>query len=66
MVQLKDSGNAKPENTASVSFWSFYLVTGIHFGHHPFFQKVKGKHLQHVQLVCHLSFDRSVASDNML
>lgn len=43
-----------------------YLVIGVHLGHHPFFQKVKGQDLQDIQLMGHLSFDWAVPSDHML
>lgn len=43
-----------------------YLVIGIHFGHHSFFQKIKGQHLQHIQLVRHLCFDWPISSYNVL
>ena len=43
-----------------------YLVIGVHLGHHPFFQKVKGQDLQDIQLMGHLGFDWAVPSDHML
>lgn len=43
-----------------------YLVIRIHFSHHSFFQKVEGQYLQHVKLMRHLCFDRSISSNNML
>lgn len=43
-----------------------HLVIGIHFGHHSLFQKVEGQYLEHIQLMCHFSFDWSISSDNML
>lgn len=44
----------------------FHLVVRIHFGHHSFFQKVKGQHLQHVKLVSHFGFDWTIPSDDVL
>ena len=43
-----------------------YLVVGVHLGHHPLFQKVKGQDLQDIQLMGHLGFDWAVPSDHML
>lgn len=45
---------------------SLSLVIGVHLGHHPFFQKVKGQNLQDIQLMGHLSFDWAVPSDHMI
>lgn len=45
---------------------NFHLVIRIHFGHHSFFQKVKGQHLQHVKLVRHFCFDWSISSNDVL
>lgn len=43
-----------------------HLILGVHLGHHPVFQKVKGQHLEHIQLVCHLVVDGPLCSDDML
>lgn len=43
-----------------------YLVVGVHLGHHPLFQKVKGQDLQDIQLMGHLGFDGAVPSYHML
>lgn len=45
---------------------STHLVLRVHLGHHPVFQKVKGQHLQHVQLVCHFIVDGPLSSDDVL
>ena len=45
---------------------STHLVLWVHLGHHPIFQKVKGQHLQHIQLVCHFIVDGPLSSDDML
>lgn len=43
-----------------------HLVLGVHLGHHAVLQKVKGQHLQHVQLVGHLVVDGRGAPDHVL
>lgn len=47
-------------------YLNLHLVIRIHFGHHSFFQKVKGQHLQYIQLMRHFCFDWSISSYNML
>lgn len=44
----------------------FHLVIWVHFGHHSFFQKVEGQHLQHVKLMGHFCFDWSISSNDVL
>lgn len=52
--------------TLLVRLFSPHLVLGVHLGHHAVLQKVKGQHLQHVQLVGHLVVDGCGAPDHVL
>lgn len=43
-----------------------HLVLGVHLGHHPVFQEVKGEHLENIQLVRHLVVNGPLRSDDVL
>lgn len=43
-----------------------YLILWIHFCHHSVFQKVKGKYLENIKLMCHFIIDGPLCPDNML
>jgi len=67
-----NTGHSAPHHTAhdasrgSLVPLRAHLVIGVHLGHHPLFQKVKGQDLQDIQLMGHLGFDGAVPSDHVL